>query len=137
MIDETRPMRLIVVGTGGMANAHAEAFAKLPGVEIVAGVDPNPGRRMEFLARHRIERGFDSLEEALAWDGPVYEIAAISGDGTMELCGDLMTYLEQCREEEAAEPEVAEAELETQRRMQREARQRGEAVEHALNYGTP
>ncbi|MGB1139311.1 MAG: Obg family GTPase CgtA [Halioglobus sp.] len=62
--------------------------------------------------------------DALAWDGPVYEIAAISGDGTQALCGDLMTYLEQCREEESADPEVAEAELETQRRMQREARQR-------------
>lgn len=62
--------------------------------------------------------------EALAWEGPVYEIAAISGDGTQALCGDLMTYLEQCREEEAADPEVAEAELQTQRRMQREARQR-------------
>jgi GTP-binding protein len=62
--------------------------------------------------------------EALAWDGPVYEIAAISGDGTQELCGDLMTCLEQRREEEAADPELAEAELATQRRMQREARQR-------------
>lgn len=62
--------------------------------------------------------------DVLAWDGPVYEIAAISGDGTQALCGDLMTYLEQCREEESADPEVAEAELETQRRMQREARQR-------------
>ena len=40
----------------------------------------------------------DAVLEALAWEGPVYEIAAISGDGTRELCGDLMTYLEQCRE---------------------------------------
>ena len=61
------PMRLLIVGTGGMANAHAEGFKKLPGVELVGGVDPNPGRRMEFLARHRIEQGFASVEEAIAW----------------------------------------------------------------------
>ena len=66
----------------------------------------------------------EAVLEGLAWNGPVYEISAISGEGTQALCADLMTYLEQCRLEEAADPEVADAELETQRRMQREARQR-------------
>ena len=34
---------------------------------------------------------------ALDWQGPVYAIAAIRGEGTDALCGDLMTYLEECR----------------------------------------
>lgn len=62
--------------------------------------------------------------DALDWDGPVYEIAAISGDGTQALCGDLMACIERRREEEAADPELAELEIQTQRRMQSEARQR-------------
>jgi len=32
-------MRLIVVGTGGMAKNHVEHFARIPGVEIVGAVD--------------------------------------------------------------------------------------------------
>jgi predicted dehydrogenase len=60
-------VRVLIVGTGGMANAHAEAYARIPGVAVVAGVDTNPGRRAEFLARHRVETGFASVEEALDW----------------------------------------------------------------------
>lgn len=62
--------------------------------------------------------------EALDWQGPVYEIAAIKGDGTDSLCGDLMSYLEERREREAADPELAEAELALQVQMQTEARER-------------
>jgi GTP-binding protein len=61
---------------------------------------------------------------ALDWHGPVYSIAAISAHGTAALCGDLMTYLEECRAREAADPELAEEERELQSRMQLEARQR-------------
>ena len=61
------PVRVLILGTGGMANAHADAYAAIPGVTLAAGVDLNPGRRAEFLARHRMERGFASVEEALAW----------------------------------------------------------------------
>lgn len=60
-------LRVAILGTGGMANGHAEAFTKIPGVQIAAGIDTNPGRLADFNARHRIEIGFTSLEEALAW----------------------------------------------------------------------
>ena len=73
----------------------------------------------ETLARRRSE-----VIQALDWSGPVYAISAIKSEGTDTLCGDLMTYLEACREREAADPEVAAAELEQQNRMQDEARQR-------------
>lgn len=62
------PVRVAILGTGGMANSHAEAFAKIPGVVLAAGVDLDPDRRAAFMARHGIERGFASVEEALAWD---------------------------------------------------------------------
>ena len=66
----------------------------------------------------------EAVLAALDWQGPVYSIAAIRGEGTDTLCGDLMTYLEECRAREQADPELAEAERQLQSRMQQEARQR-------------
>ena len=66
----------------------------------------------------------EAVLAALDWQGPVYSIAAIRGEGTDALCGDLMTYLEECRARELADPELAEAERQLQSRMQEEARQR-------------
>ncbi len=69
MSDNPRPLRLIIVGTGGMAKNHAAAYAGMPGVTVVAGVDRDPTRLAAFLAAHDIERGFASLDEAIAWGG--------------------------------------------------------------------
>jgi GTP-binding protein len=65
--------------------------------------------------------------DALGWQGRVYQIAAISGQGTDALCGDLMTWIEERRAREQADPELAEAELQEQLAMQEEARRRVEA----------
>lgn len=72
-----------------------------------------------------------AVVEALQWRGPVYAIAAINAQGTAGLCGDLMTYIEECRAREAADPELAALERELQSRMQREARERIEALRAA------
>jgi GTP-binding protein len=69
-----------------------------------------------------------ALLEALDWQGPVYETAAISGAGTKRLCQDLMVALEEQKALELADAEVAEAEAEQQSRMQQEARERIEAL---------
>ena len=41
------------------------------------------------------------LLEALAWQGPVYEISALSGAGTRRLVGDIMNRLEELDRDEA------------------------------------
>jgi predicted dehydrogenase len=46
------PVRLAIVGTGGMANAHAEEFLKIRGVEISAVCDVDPQRARDFASRH-------------------------------------------------------------------------------------
>ncbi|HAN69605.1 MULTISPECIES: Obg family GTPase CgtA [Haliea] len=69
-----------------------------------------------------------ALLEALAWEGPVYETAAISAEGTRRLCQDLMVSLEEQKALELADPDVAQAEAEQQARMQQEARDRIEAL---------
>lgn len=60
-------MRLLILGTGGMANQHAKQFGAIEGVEIVAGVDVDPGRLEAFNKTHGIPQGFGSLGAALAW----------------------------------------------------------------------
>ena len=62
-----QPIRLLILGTGGMAKSHVEGFRAIPGVTIVAGVDTRPDQLAGFLAQHDIPRGFPTLEAALAW----------------------------------------------------------------------
>jgi predicted dehydrogenase len=61
------PIRLLIVGTGGMAKHHADRFAAIPGVTLVAGIDTNAERLQAFNEAHDIPRGFASVQEALDW----------------------------------------------------------------------
>lgn len=67
----------------------------------------------------------------LDWQGPVYRIAAISGEGTKPLCGDIMTHLEECWEAEQRDATIAEREREIQFAMQAESRERIQALAEA------
>lgn len=62
-------MRIVILGTGGMARNHALHFAAIPGVSVVAGVDVDPARAQAFTGKHNIPRAFASLDEAIAWGG--------------------------------------------------------------------
>jgi predicted dehydrogenase len=59
-------VRLAIIGTGGMANAHASAFAEIEGCEVVTCSDIVPGRAKEFADRHGIASAYESTEEMLA-----------------------------------------------------------------------
>ncbi len=61
------PTRVLIVGTGGMANAHAEAYATHPDAVVVGGVDPNPENLAAFQATHGVEHGFSTVADALEW----------------------------------------------------------------------
>ena len=60
-------VRILILGTGHMANRHAESFAGNPACKVVAAVDVAPGRLDEFARAHRVAHTFASLDEALAW----------------------------------------------------------------------
>ncbi|WP_204353990.1 Gfo/Idh/MocA family protein [Yoonia maritima] len=60
-------IRVLIVGTGGMANQHAEAYAAMEDVQVVAGVDPNAANLHEFNAKHGITHAFDQVQDALDW----------------------------------------------------------------------
>lgn len=60
-------IRVLIVGTGSMAQDHAKAYAAMDGVSLVAGVDPNTGNLAAFNAKFDIPMGFASVEDAIAW----------------------------------------------------------------------
>jgi predicted dehydrogenase len=62
-----KPVRILILGTGGMANNHAENFAKIEGVQLVAGIDTRPEQLKAFCDKHGIARGFSSIADAVAW----------------------------------------------------------------------
>ncbi len=87
--------------------------------------------KADLLDASTFQERRDALIAALGWTGPVYDIAAISGQGTDVLCADLMTRLETLKAQESADPALAEAEIERQRQMQAEARERIEQLRAA------
>jgi len=75
-----KPIRLMVLGTGGMAHTHTEAFQKIPGVKIVAAVDTNADRLSKFQAEYDVPAGYGTLNEALMGGG-FDAVANVTPDG--------------------------------------------------------
>lgn len=73
------PVRLMILGTGGMASAHANHFGAIDGVEVVAGVDVNQAQLDAFCATHQIGHKFTDLGEALNW-GEFDAVANVTPD---------------------------------------------------------
>jgi len=61
----SNPIRIGIVGTGGMANHHAKTFNTIPGVTLASCLDVVPERAREFAAKHNVARIAASLEELL------------------------------------------------------------------------
>jgi predicted dehydrogenase len=59
--------RILMLGTGAMARAHAERFSLMPGCQLVAAVDANDERARDFAEAFRIPTAFGSLADAIAW----------------------------------------------------------------------
>ena len=73
-------MRLLILGTGGMANAHAQNFSRIPGVHVVACADVRREQAEAFAASHGIAQIFTSLDAAIAW-GQFDAVANVTPDG--------------------------------------------------------
>ena len=84
--------------------------------------------KIDLVDSETLDERRQSIIDALDWQGPVYEIAAINGTETDRLAGDLMTAIEHLNEQEASDPELALMELDVQEQMQFEARERIELL---------
>ena len=54
-VDATKKVRVGIIGTGWIADAHMESYLKQPDVEIVAGADIIPGKAEAFFKRYGLE----------------------------------------------------------------------------------
>lgn len=59
-------LRIGIVGTGGMARAHALAFQNIPGVRVSACMDVVPGRAQAFAQAHGIALATEDQDELFA-----------------------------------------------------------------------
>lgn len=84
--------------------------------------------KVDLLSPEELSVRRAAVLKTINWTGPVYEIAAISKDGTSALSGDLMTCIEERKAIEAEDAEALAIEQDTQTRMQQEARDRIETL---------
>ena len=59
------PLRVGIIGTGGIANAHAEALSGRDDVELAVAVDLDPSRAEAFGAKWNIPRIAGDLQSAV------------------------------------------------------------------------
>ncbi len=74
------PVRILILGTGGMANRHGEEFTAMDSVDVVAAVDLDADRLAEFQKAFDVPQGFTSLEDALEW-GAFDAVSNVTPDG--------------------------------------------------------
>jgi len=56
-------IKLAIIGTGGMANAHADRFKEIRGCKITAACDVDAARVTAFAQKHGISQTFTDLDE--------------------------------------------------------------------------
>ena len=54
-VDASKKIRVGIIGTGWIADAHIASYLKQPDVEIVAGADLIPGKAAAFFKKHGVE----------------------------------------------------------------------------------
>ncbi len=54
-IDASKKVRVGIIGTGWIADAHIGSYLKMPDVELVAGADLVPGKAEAFFKKHGVE----------------------------------------------------------------------------------
>ncbi|WP_429932465.1 Gfo/Idh/MocA family protein [Agrobacterium vitis] len=74
-----KPVRILILGTGGMANRHAIEFATNSDAQLVGAVDVDIAKVRGFALRHDIANTFTSLDDALAW-GEFDAVANVTPD---------------------------------------------------------
>ena len=54
-IDTSKKLKIGIIGTGWIADAHMASYLKQPDIEIVAGADLIPGKAEAFFKKHGVE----------------------------------------------------------------------------------
>ena len=80
--------------------------------------------KTDLLPEDERQARIDAVIEALDWEGPVFAVSALSGEGTQALTAELMNWLEADDQALADDPERLEADVAHRDEVEREARER-------------
>ena len=80
--------------------------------------------KLDLVPEEEREARCREVVEALGWKGPVFQIAAISKEGTHEVCRAIMNYIDERQRAEAEDVGLADAEQQRKARLEEEARER-------------
>ncbi|MEH6625097.1 MAG: GTPase ObgE [Motiliproteus sp.] len=80
--------------------------------------------KLDLVPEDEREARCRAVVDALDWQGPVFEIAAISKIGTQQVCHSIMNYIDERKALEAEDEGVAEAEVARKAVLEEEARER-------------
>ena len=78
--------------------------------------------KIDLIPEDEREQKIEAVIDALHWQGPVYAISAISGDGTRPLVFDIMEYIENYRQQ-LENDEFADEEYQRMRQIHEEGRE--------------
>ena len=87
--------------------------------------------KLDLLPHEERDKRCQSVVDQLNWQGPVFKISGLAGDGTKALCAAIMDYIDAVRDSEKASPDIAIANEKRRQKMQQEARQRIEELASA------
>jgi GTP-binding protein len=80
--------------------------------------------KVDLLPEDEVDARCQEVVDHLDWQGPVFRISGLASQGTKALCAAIMDYIDGHREEEKADPELAEQAEERRVEIQAQARDR-------------
>ena len=84
--------------------------------------------KVDLLPEDELDGRCQEVVDHLDWKGPVFRISGLASQGTKALCAAIMDYIDGHREEERADPELAEQAEERRLEIQAQARDRIEEL---------
>jgi GTP-binding protein len=91
--------------------------------------------KLDMMLPEDADARISAVCTAVGWQGPVFRISALAGDGTRDLCQAVMGRLEEWRRIEAEDPEAAEREQQLRARLEEEARRKVQELRIAARAG--
>ena len=87
--------------------------------------------KVDLLPEDEVDARCKEVVEHLNWQGPVFRMSGLASQGTKDLCAAIMDYIDEQRQQESVDPELAEQAEERRAEMQAEARSRIEQLAEA------
>ncbi len=88
VIDTSKKLKVGIIGTGWIADAHIQQYKDMPDVEIVAGADLVPGKAEAFFKKHEVEgvRCYESHTELLEAEKDIDAVSICTYNATHAEC---------------------------------------------------